>query len=364
VIIDAHAHLVTPMSVMGIRSFIQVSNGQHSIEWLKERYLDEADLAKQVKYNIDTMDKVGTDIQILSPRPFTLMHSHHRFEDIATWIALQNDLIHDVVTRHPDRFLGMAGLPQMGGKPLEIVFNEIDRCLALGFVGILINPDPSEGAGTSPPLGDAYWHPLWEKMTELDIPALVHSAGCCGRESYDEHFSSEESLAITSISHSDVFSRFPTLKLIIAHGGGAIPYQIGRWRSHWAYTQAAKKPAVAEYYRALEAAAAAGDALPPQPAELETFDAALKKFYFDTVFHDDDSLRHLIRKVGADRCLFGTERPGSGGGIDLETGRPLDDMRYKIDRMEFLSDQEKDAIYRANAARVFPRIPASMTEVK
>jgi 4-oxalmesaconate hydratase len=348
------------MSVMGIRSFLQASGGQHSVEWLKSNYLSAEDLAKSIKFNLDTMDEVGTDIQILSPRPFTLMHSHSRFQDVNTWIRLQNDLIKDVMQQHPARFCGMAGLPQSSGQSVDIVFDEIDRCLEMGFVGILLNPDPSEGAGTSPPLGDDYWAPLWKRMVDLDIPALIHSAGCCGRETYDEHFASEESLAITSIAHSNIFSDFPTLKLIVAHGGGAIPYQIGRWRSHWFYTQAAKKKHIASYFKSVQRASAAGEVLPNPPDDLEIFDSILRKFYFDTVVHDSDSLLHLFKKVGSSRCLFGTERPGSGGGIDLETGRPMDDFKYKIDRMEFLTNEDRNAIYHGNAVRLFPRIPASM----
>jgi 4-oxalmesaconate hydratase len=343
---------------MGIRSALQISGGQHDIEWIKQTQLAPADLDKAVKNNIAIMDKVGTDMQILSPRPFSLMHSHRRFKDVDVWVRLQNDMIHENVKQYPTRFRGIAGLPQLNGKPVEIVFDELHRCIeTMGFVGVLVNPDPSEGLGTSPPLGDEYWHPLWEKLVALDVPALIHSAGCCGRETYDEHFASEESLAITSVAHSDVFERFPSLKLIIAHGGGAIPYQIGRWRSHWLVTQSAKKPHIAAYLKALEAAAWASEPLPPRPADLTTFDDVLRKFNFDTILHDADSFEHLLKKVGVDRCLFGTERPGSGGGLDLNSGRPMDDFKYKIDRMKSLSDADRKALYEGNALKLFTRIP-------
>lgn len=349
------------MSVMGIRSFLQVSGGQHSAEWLRSNYLSERDLEESIAFNIKKMDEVGTDVQLLSPRPFTLMHSHHRFEDIDIWVKIQNDLIHEVVKRHPDRFYGIAGLPQALGHPVEVVFDEIDRCVnELGFVGLLLNPDPSEGLGTSAPLGKPYWEPLWEKMIAMDLPALVHPAGCCGRETYDEHFSSEESLAITSIAHSGILTRFPGLKLIISHGGGAIPYQIGRWRSHWFISQAAKKPHIATYFAQLQAAAAAGTAFPEPPQDLETFDEVLRKFYFDTDLHDPDALALLFKKVGADRCLFGSERPGSGGSIDVATGRPMDDFKYKIDHIDFLTDADRTQIYCGNAKRVFSRLPADL----
>jgi 4-oxalmesaconate hydratase len=356
-IIDAHAHLLTPMSVMGIRSFLQVSGGQHSAAWLRNNYLRQDDVDLAVANNIAVMDKVGTDVQLLSPRPFTLMHSHNRFDDIRIWVELQNDLIYENVTKHPTRFRGVAGLPQMAGRPIEIVFPEIDRCVnELGFVGVLLNPDPGEGNGTSPRLGDPYWYPLWEKLCSLDLPAHIHSAGCCGRETYDEHFATEESLAITSVAHSQVFDLFPNLKLMISHGGGSIPYQIGRWRSHWLVNQAAREPRIGDYFKRLEAAGWAGEPLPPPPADLVTFDDVLKKFYFDIDVHNKDSIELLIKTVGVDRCLFGTERPGSGGGIDLGTGRPMDDFKFTIDRIQWLTDADRGAIYEGNARKFFNRL--------
>jgi len=361
-IIDAHAHLVTPLSVMGLRAALQVSGGQHSIEWLRA-LLPEEDLVKARERNIAIMDAVGTDMQFLSPRPYTLMHSHGRFEDVDTWVRLQNDLIHDNVLAHPTRFRGVAGLPQVNGLPVEVTFPELHRCIEeLGFIGILLNPDPSEGKGDSAHLGCAYWDPLWKKVAELDVPVLVHSAGCCGRETYDEHFATEESLAITKLAHTDLFERYPNLKIIIPHGGGGIPYQIGRWRSHWLMTQAAVKPHIGKYFKALEAAAAAGKEHPQRPADLVTFDDVLRKFYFDTDVHDPGSMRLLFEKVGVARCLFGTERPGSGGGIDLQSGRPMDDLKYTIDNLPFLSDSDRRAIYQDNALKVFTRLPRDIVQ--
>jgi predicted TIM-barrel fold metal-dependent hydrolase len=150
---------------MGIRSALQISGGQHDIEWIKQTQLAPADLDKAVKNNIAIMDKVGTDMQILSPRPFSLMHSHRRFKDVDVWVRLQNDMIHENVKQYPTRFRGIAGLPQLNGKPVEIVFDELHRCIeTMGFVGVLVNPDPSEGLGTSPPTnigtpcGKNWWH--------------------------------------------------------------------------------------------------------------------------------------------------------------------------------------------------------------
>lgn len=359
-IIDAHAHLVTPLSLLGVRSALQVSGGQHTLEWIREM-LPQADLDAALARNLRLMDEVGTDIQILSPRPFTLMHSHHRFDDVDTWIRLQNDIIAENVRKHPTRFRGMGALPQVNGLPIETTFAEFDRCMdELGFVGLLVNPDPSEGKGDSPHLGEAYWDPLWTRAAERDVPILIHSAGCCGRENYDEHFATEESMAITKLAHADVFTRFPGIKIIVAHGGGAIPYQIGRWRSHWLVKQAAVKPHIAAFFTALEAAAKAGEPLPPRPDDLETFDDVLKRFYFDTDLHDAEALKLLFGKVGVERCMFGTERPGSGGGPNLETGFPLDDIRRTIDSIDTLSDTDRNRLYHGTALEIFTRIPADI----
>lgn len=327
------------------------------MEWL-QAMLPQSDLDAAVEKNIAVMDDVGTDMQIISPRPFTLMHSHKSFSDVDIWVRLQNDIIHSNVEKHPTRFRGMAALPQVNGLPIEVTFKELDRVInELGFVGILLNPDPSEGEGDSPHIGTEYWYPLWEKLAEMDVPALIHSAGCCGRETYDEHFAAEESMAITKLSHTDIFDRHPGLKIIVSHGGGAIPYQIGRWRSHWLMTQAATKPHIGRYFKELEAAAKAGKPHPERPDDLETFDEVLKKFYFDTDVHDRESMKLLFGKVGVDRCLFGTERPGSGGGIDLDTGRPMDDLKYTIDNLETLTDADRRKLYQDNALKVFTRIP-------
>jgi 4-oxalmesaconate hydratase len=356
-IIDSHAHLITPMAVWGIRTMLQTSGGQHSKEYVLNRYLQQADMEASIANNIAIMDKVGTDIQCLSPRPFTLMHSHQRFEDIDVWVALQNNLIHRCIEKHPSRFRGVAGLPQIAGQPIEVVFPELERVVnELGFIGVLVNPDPYEGTGPSPRLGDPYWYPLWEKVIALKVPVHIHSAGCNGRETYDEHFATEESLAVTSLINGHVFDKYPELKVMVSHGGGSIPYQIGRWRSHWLVTQAARDPKIAAYFKELEEAGWAEKPVPPPPAHLTTFDDQLRKLFFDTDVHDKGALEHLLRIAGTDRCLFGTERPGSGGGLDLKTGRPMDDLKYTIDRISLLTGADRKAIYEGNARSFFPRL--------
>lgn len=333
-IIDAHAHLVAPNSFYAHRSNLLVSGGQYGDHL--SAIVSDKDLAASAEQNVAIMDGVGTDLQLLSPRPFLMVNGTARWHDIVDWTVDSNQLIARTVKMHPSRFRGVGALPQQAGRDVTSLFDEIDRVVNdLGFVGVLLNPDPSEGMNASPPLGDPYWYPLYEKLCELDLPAHIHSGQCCnGRETYDEHFMAEEGLAITSIYRAGVFDRFPDLKLMISHGGGPIPYQVGRWRSH------------------REMARAAGRVSQDAP----TFDEVLRKFWFDTVLHNQDSLELLFKTVGHDRCCFGTERPGSGGGIDPATGRAYDDIKPLIEAIPALDDEARTAIFEGNARHLFARL--------
>jgi len=330
-IIDAHAHLVAPPALYAYRSNLTVARGQYGFY---KGEVSDGDLAKSAAQNVAIMDAVGTDVQVLSPRPFMMIHGRARWDDIVAWTETNNDLIARTIKLYPQRFRGVGGLPQALGRPIETVFDEITRCVEeLGFVGVLLNPDPGEGIADSPSLGDPYWYPLYERLCKLNLPAHIHSCGSCGRETYDEHFVTEESLAITSLARSEVFRHFPSLKLLISHGGGSIPYQVGRWRSN--------------RQMAIEAGRLAKDT--------ESFDQTLRRFWFDTVLHNKKSLELLFEVVGTDRCCFGTERPGSGGGIDPHTGRPFDDLKPVIESIDMRAS-ERAAIFEGNARRLFSRL--------
>ena len=196
-----------------------------------------------------------------------------------------------------------------------------------------LNPDPYEGTGPSPTLGDKYWYPLYEKLVEFDAPALIHSAGCNnGRESYSGHFVTEESIAILSILDSSVFEDFPDLKIVVSHGGGSVPYQIGRWQAE------VLSPGLG---------GAVGN---------ERFEIGLRRFWFDTVLHHAPSLELLFKTVGADRCMFGTEKPGSGSAINPDTGKSFDDLKPVIEGLNLLSPDELKLVFEDNARSVFPRL--------
>lgn len=335
-IIDIHAHVVAPAALYAYRSNLLAAGGHYRGPI---GVSDEA-LAASADGNVKIMDSVGTDVQLLSPRPFQQMHSTKPDQVVHWWIEANNDTIARTVAMHPTRFAGMAGLPICAGSPVSDAFEELDRAISdLGFVGVSLNPDPYEGTGPSPRLSDDYWYPLWEKLVAYDAPALIHSAGCnSGRESYSEHFVTEESIAILSVAQSRVFEDFPDLKLIISHGGGSVPYQIGRWQA---------------------------EVLTPNlggAVDAERFETRLRRFYFDTVLHNPLSLELLFKTVGTDRCMFGTEKPGSGSATNPDTGRTFDDLKPVIEGMDFLTETDRNLIFEATAREVFPRLKATLKD--
>lgn len=329
-IIDAHAHVVAPDSLYAYKANLLADGGYHDLPVV----ISDEDLAACADRNVALMDQVGTDLQLLSPRPYHLMHSVKPGQIVHRWIRANNDVIARTVALHPKRFAGIAALPTVPGAPIEDCFEELDRAVNdLGFVGMCLNPDPYEGLGISPTLGDPYWYPLYERLVELDVPVQIHSAGCFdGRETYSEHFVTEESRAILSILRSPVFSDFPDLKIMISHAGGSVPYQVGRWQAERLHSSLGGGP------------------------EAERFEVALRRFWFDTVLHHPGSLQLLFEVVGPDRCLFGTERPGSGSAVNPDTGRAFDDLKPVIEAIEDLNEDEREAIFSGNALTMFSRL--------
>jgi predicted TIM-barrel fold metal-dependent hydrolase len=329
-IIDSHAHLVAPESLYAFRAHLLANGGYH----FGTANVSDDEVAANAGRNVALMDEVGTDVQLLSPRPFQMGQSMQPASLVEPWIAAHNDTIARTVALHPDRFAGVAALPIVPDQPVSAAFRELHRTIdELGFVGVMVNPDPHEGTGNAPALGEEYWYPLYEKLIELDVPMQIHSAGCfSGRETYSEHFITEESIAILSMIRGEIFDRFPALKVIISHGGGSVPYQLGRWQAERLH------PALG------------GNAESPR------FEVDLRKFYFDTVLHYTPALELLARTVGSDRILFGTERPGSGSATNPETGLQFDDLKPVIESFAFLDAEQKQAIFEDNARAVFPRL--------
>lgn len=328
-IIDCHGHVSAPAQLWVYKSLLLSHRGEHGRRF--PEVSDEELLAAANKKemapcgHLDMLDRVGTTLQLLSPRPFQTMHSETPGKLVHWFTEETNNIIARQVGLMPDRFLGVAGLPQAAGEPIENALPELERAITkLGFKGCLLNPDPYENSGVEPPpLGDRHWYPLYEKLCELDVPAHIHSGGSrCERAPYTLNFLLEETMAVYGLLVSDVFTDFPDLKIVVSHGGGAVPYHAGRFHA--------------------SALRRGGD-----------FYADMRKLHYDTVLYSEEALRLLIKTVGADRCLFGAECPGVGSAVDPEMGRTLDDIAPHIQGFGWLSEDEKTMIFSGNAKRLF-----------
>ena len=328
-IIDSHGHITAPESLYVYKAGLISHRGAHG---RGSPGATDEDITKALNSpvfggssHLEQLKQAGTDMQLISPRPYQMMHSES--PKLVQWFTEEtNNLIARQVQLFPKVFRGVCGLPQSPGVSPKAVVPYLERCVKeQGFVGCLLNPDPGECSGVeTPPLGDRFWYPLYEKMVELDIPGHVHSAGCRSeRLSYSLHFINEESIAIVSLLNSTVLNDFPTLKILVSHGGGAIPYQVAR------FDASALRRGV------------------------ERFSDKLRKLYFDTVLYSRDALELLFKTVGPDRCLFGTERPGVGTVKDPKTGKWLDETRHIIESFEWLSAADKKMIFEDNAKKVF-----------
>jgi 4-oxalmesaconate hydratase len=169
----------------------------------------------------------GTDLTIFSPKASAMGHHIGDAAASVAWTRICNDMIHSVCKLYPKNFIGVCQLPQSPGVPPENCIPELERCVnELGFIGCNLNPDPSGGYWKEPPLTDHWWYPLYEKMVELDVPAMAHVTATCNPAFHTtgSHYINGDTTVFMQFLTSNLSKDFPTLKFIIPDGGGAVPY--------------------------------------------------------------------------------------------------------------------------------------------
>jgi 4-oxalmesaconate hydratase len=222
----------------------------------------------------------------------------------------------------------MGMLPQFPGVEPRDCIAELERCVNdLGMIGINLNPDPSGGMWTDPPLTDRWWYPLFEKMVELDVPAMIHVSQSCNPNFHftGAHYINADTTAFVLLLMSNLFKDFPTLKFLIPHGGGAAPYHWGR-------------------YRGLA-----------QDNNWQPVPELLQNLYFDTCVYHYPGIRLLFEVVPLDNILFASEMVGAVRGIDPETGHYYDDTKRYIDQLPDLSSAQRQQVFEANALKLFSK---------
>ncbi|MFB0612261.1 amidohydrolase family protein [Aurantiacibacter poecillastricola] len=276
----------------------------------------------------------GADVTIFSPRASRMAH-HVGDQDVsAEWSHHCNNLIYRVTKLFPETFVGVCQLPQSPKADLKASIAELRRCVEMGFVGCNLNPDPGGGHFEHPPLTDEYWFPLYEEMCELDVPGMIHVSGSCNPAMHATggFYLAADTVAFMQLMEGDLFARFPKLRLIIPHGGGAVPFHWGRYRG---LADMLKKPALSEYI--------------------------MNNVFFDTCVYHQPGIDLLADVIENKNILFGSEMVGAVRGIDPETGHYFDDTKRYVDALD-ITDEERHMIFEGNARRVYPRLDKLLRE--
>lgn len=288
--IDLHCHFVPP----ALLDRIQTEGARHSIHLRDDGTVSFAgrdatlpmpegmlDLDRRLKW----MDEQGVDVQILSA--WMDFSAYVLDPEDGAWLARAlNELTQKAIADHADRFRAMAAVPlqapEAAARELRYAIEE------LGMVAVEIAT-----AVVDKELDDRALTPFWNAAEELDSLVLVHPYSSLGADRLERYFLSnivsnpaEETVAAAHLVFGGVLERHPALKVCLTHGGGFLPYQIGR--QDRGYESKAKVTA-----RHLSTAPS-------------TF---LRRFYYDTVVHDADALAFLVHKVGADRVVLGSDYP-------------------------------------------------------
>ncbi len=337
-IIDCHGHYTTaPAQLKAFREaqIAHYEDGSKPKPSLAD--ISDDEIRESLENNqLRALRERGIDMTIFSPQASAMAH-HIGDEAVSKeWTRLCNDTIHRVTRLYPEKFAGVCQLPQSVGVPIENSIEELERCVnELGFVGCNLNPDPSGGMWSGRPLTDKAWYPFFEKLVELQVPAMIHVSGSCNPNFHatGAHYINADTTAFMQFIQGDLFADFPDLKLIIPHGGGAVPYHWGRYRG---LADMLKKPRLTDH--------------------------VMKNVFFDTCVYHQPGIDLLFEVIDVDNILFASEMFGAVKGVDPETGHNFDDTKRYIDALD-IPDADKHKVFEANARRVYPRLDKRLKEM-
>lgn len=288
--IDFHSHVIPETIISAMRADPEryatriegdggkryLVRGKLRLELLPEFSVAEAKL--------EAMDRKGIEISVVSPGPQVFFYNLKEEEGIQA-ARLVNDGIAAMVAKNPARLRGMATLPM---QHPEAALAEMERVAREhGFRGIELATVAPAGE-----LADPKYRPILRRAQELKMTIFAHpnTIGSGGR--LDCYYLTnlignplETTIMVANLMFSGALDELPRLKMLLAHGGGFAPYQVGRFvHGH----------KVRPETRAHTASSAKD---------------LLKRFYFDTLTHDAQALHYLLELVGAERVVVGTDSP-------------------------------------------------------
>ena len=332
-IIDCHGHYTTaPPELGAYRDAQKAALADDPLHIGEKGRLDISDdqLRESIEGNqLRLQRERGIDLTLFSPRASWMGHHIGNEHTSRFWSEHCNELIRRICDLSPSNFAPVCQLPQSPGAGVESSVVELRRCVEeMGFVGCNLNPDPSGGYWSGPPLFDSYWWPLYEAMCELDVPAMLHVSATCNPNFHftSSHYLGADTTAFVQAMTSGLFADFPTMRWIIPHGGGAVPYHWGRFKGMAESNEAWAR-----------------------------LDQLMDNVFFDTCVYHQPGIDLLVDVVPTGNILFGSEMLGAVKAADPTTGEGYDDTKLYIDRAD-LTGEQRSRIFEGNARRVFPRL--------
>lgn len=311
IVIDVHAHVLVPEVMKRTFEHSQYARGVAGGSVPEPLFQRMTELPLRLK----EMEATGVDMQIISPSIMQQCTYGFEPQEAIELDRRSNDRIAEMVARHKERLIGLGSLP-LHDVALSVV--ELERCVReLDLRGVIVS---SHVNGVE--LGDARLRPFWAKAEELSAVVFIHPAGSTEQRMLRNRLMItvgqplEEAYALSSLVYEGVMDQFPKLKILVAHGGGYLPFYAGRHDNEYRYGRA--------------------------PQLKGEFSSYLPRFFYDTVLFNPDMLEFLVTKVPSSHIMLASDYP-------FAEKQPVQYVRSakKIDK------KEQDAILGANAARLF-----------
>ncbi len=322
--VDIHAHIIVPEITREAapaeqwRPRVSWENGRQFVEYDGKRISSALREFVDIERILDEQEKAGVDVVVLTPWASLFRYDAEVGESLHI-SRLQNDALARLAAQYSPRVAALGTVPLQDG---DASVDELERAVnELGLLGVEIGTNVN-GAY----LGDPRFRPFWAAAEELDAFVLIHPVPGLGGSTMREYYlwnayanPAETALTAAHIILSGLLEEHPRLQICLVHGGGHMPYQIGRLD------------------RAYEMRPEARQRISAPPSSF------FKKFYFDTVTHSVPALSYLIELVGVEQVLMGSDYP-----FDMGYERPAE----MVEQVPGLSEADRQAILGGNAQRV------------
>ncbi|MEK6592745.1 MAG: amidohydrolase family protein [Pseudomonadota bacterium] len=323
--IDVHSHVIPETIVQAMREqpdlYKTVIEGEgHQRKFVRGKVrFDLIPEFYDADAKIESMDRKGIDISIISPGPQAFFYGLGADQSLKT-ARIVNEGVAKMAAAHPGRLRGMATLPM---QHPEAAIDELERVVReYGFKAVEIGTAIGDEE-----LADPKFRPVLRRIQELKVVLFAHpnTQGSGGR--LDCYYLTnlignplDTTVMVGKLMFSGALDELKDIKILLAHGGGFLPYQIGRFEH--------------------------GHKVRPDTAAVTSSDPLemLRRFYFDALTHSPQAIRHLIDTVGSERVVIGTDSP-----FDMGEEQPVE----RLDAVPGLTQKEREDVCYRSALQLF-----------